>query len=169
MASVRLLCSNSACYRRFASIRPVLLINPISLPILTLDYGRRIPARRLSAFLVRNTQRAGRRFFASDVFRFCKTQIGGPRLPGPVHSRLLLPGELIAHHALGHFYVNDPAFALSYERQGIFDLASVTKVVATATMAMILYELRTILDLEAPVTAIVSRISAGDDSRRPRM
>ena len=36
----------------------------------------------------------------------------------------------------------------------IFDLASVTKVVATTTMAMILYE-RGVLDLEAPVAAIV--------------
>ena len=34
----------------------------------------------------------------------------------------------------------------------IFDLASLTKVVATSAMAMILYE-RGMLDLEAPVTA----------------
>jgi CubicO group peptidase (beta-lactamase class C family) len=45
-----------------------------------------------------------------------------------------------------------------------FDLASVSKVIATATMAMILYE-RGLLDLETPVVAIVPEF-AGSDSRR---
>ncbi len=50
----------------------------------------------------------------------------------------------------------------------IFDLASVTKVVATTSMAMILYE-RGLLDLESPVTAIVPEFagtSPDQDSRR---
>jgi serine-type D-Ala-D-Ala carboxypeptidase len=46
----------------------------------------------------------------------------------------------------------------------VFDLASVSKVVATAAAAMILYE-RGLLDLEAPVAAIVSEF-AGSDPRR---
>jgi CubicO group peptidase (beta-lactamase class C family) len=46
----------------------------------------------------------------------------------------------------------------------IFDLASLTKVVATTAMAMILYE-RGVLDLEAPVTAVVPEF-AGADVRR---
>ena len=46
----------------------------------------------------------------------------------------------------------------------IFDLASLTKVVATTTMAMILYE-RGLLDLDLPVAAIVAEF-AGEDPRR---
>jgi serine-type D-Ala-D-Ala carboxypeptidase len=46
----------------------------------------------------------------------------------------------------------------------IFDLASVSKVIATTTMAMILYE-RGLLDLEAPVAGAVPEF-ATDDSRR---
>ena len=46
----------------------------------------------------------------------------------------------------------------------IFDLASVSKVVATTTMAALLYE-RGLLDLEMPLTSVVSEF-AGDDSRR---
>ena len=46
----------------------------------------------------------------------------------------------------------------------VFDLASVSKVVATTTMAMILYE-RGLIDLEAPVASIVPEFS-GTDARR---
>ena len=42
----------------------------------------------------------------------------------------------------------------------LFDLASLTKVVATTAMAMILYE-RGLLDLEAPVVAIVPEFASG--------
>jgi CubicO group peptidase (beta-lactamase class C family) len=50
----------------------------------------------------------------------------------------------------------------------IFDLASVSKVVATTSMAMILYE-RGLLDLESPVIAVVPEFagtSRAEDSRR---
>ncbi|MGA7906648.1 MAG: serine hydrolase domain-containing protein, partial [Candidatus Sulfotelmatobacter sp.] len=52
-------------------------------------------------------------------------------------------------------------------RATLFDLASVTKVVATTTMAMILHQ-RGLLDLEAPITAIVPEFTSGKeaDSRR---
>ena len=63
-----------------------------------------------------------------------------------------LRGELIAHKALGRF-TYDPT-SPEVTTASIFDLASLTKVVATTAMAMILYE-RGLLDLEAPVTAIV--------------
>ena len=48
----------------------------------------------------------------------------------------------------------------------LFDLASLTKVVATTTMAMLLYE-RGLLDLEAPVSAIVPEF-IHDPARDPR-
>jgi serine-type D-Ala-D-Ala carboxypeptidase len=47
----------------------------------------------------------------------------------------------------------------------LFDLASVTKVVATTTMAMILYE-RGLLELEAPVSGTVPEFLTGDARRR---
>lgn len=46
----------------------------------------------------------------------------------------------------------------------LFDLASLTKVMATTAMAMILYE-RGLLDLEMPVTSVVGEF-AGEDPRR---
>jgi CubicO group peptidase (beta-lactamase class C family) len=48
--------------------------------------------------------------------------------------------------------------------QTIFDLASVTKVVATTAMAMILYE-RGVLDLEMPLSSIVPEFLTGDPRR----
>jgi CubicO group peptidase (beta-lactamase class C family) len=47
----------------------------------------------------------------------------------------------------------------------IFDLASVSKVIATTTMAMILYE-RGLLDLEAPVAGVVPEFASDDPRRR---
>jgi CubicO group peptidase (beta-lactamase class C family) len=46
----------------------------------------------------------------------------------------------------------------------VFDLASVSKILATTSMGMILYE-RGLLDLDAPVTGIVPEF-AGEDARR---
>ena len=47
----------------------------------------------------------------------------------------------------------------------LFDLASVTKAVATTTMAMILYE-RGLLELDAPVSGAVPEFLTGNDPRR---
>jgi serine-type D-Ala-D-Ala carboxypeptidase len=71
-------------------------------------------------------------------------------------------GRLVALKAFGRFtYEPNSAEATA---NSIFDLASVTKVVATTTMAMILYQ-RGLLDLETPVAAVVPEFS-GSDSRR---
>jgi CubicO group peptidase (beta-lactamase class C family) len=61
-------------------------------------------------------------------------------------------GKLAALKAFGHFTyeLESPEVASTT----IFDLASVSKVVATTSMAMILYE-RGLLDLDAPVVVIV--------------
>ncbi len=75
-------------------------------------------------------------------------------------------GELVIHKAFGRF-TYDPA-SPEVSLASIFDLASLTKVVATTAMAMVLYE-RGLLDLEAPVTAIVPEFGgrfAGEDTRR---
>ncbi len=57
-------------------------------------------------------------------------------------------GKLVALKAVGHLTYDEGAPAVQPET--IYDLASVSKVVATTTIAMILYE-RGLLDLDAPV------------------
>ncbi len=71
-------------------------------------------------------------------------------------------GKLVALRAFGRFTF-DPASSEA-TRDTIFDLASVSKVVATTAMAMILYE-RGLLDLEMPVISIVAEFG-GEDPRR---
>jgi serine-type D-Ala-D-Ala carboxypeptidase len=73
-------------------------------------------------------------------------------------------GELVACRALGRF--NYDAGAVDTTTASIFDLASLTKVIATTAMAMILYE-RGLVDLETPVNAIVPEFATvTDDPRR---
>jgi CubicO group peptidase (beta-lactamase class C family) len=72
-------------------------------------------------------------------------------------------GGLVALRAFGRFTfdLDSPAVTTA----SIFDLASVSKVVATTSMAMVLYE-RGLLDLDAPVVAIVPEFSGSDPRRR---
>jgi len=78
-------------------------------------------------------------------------------------------GNLVGLKAFGHStYEPDSPEATP---ETVFDLASITKVVATVSMAMILYE-RGLLDLDLPVVAAVTEF-AGEDRHRdavtPRM
>lgn len=74
-------------------------------------------------------------------------------------------GNLVALKALGNFTYDRPGPAVSTGT--LFDLASLTKVIATTPMAMLLFE-RGLLDLEAPVSAVVPEIiaCAAEDRRR---
>jgi CubicO group peptidase (beta-lactamase class C family) len=74
-------------------------------------------------------------------------------------------GALIASQGFGHFTydVDSP----TVKADTVFDLASVTKVVATTTMAILLYE-RGLLDLDSPVSAILPEfISLSPGSQQP--
>jgi CubicO group peptidase (beta-lactamase class C family) len=71
-------------------------------------------------------------------------------------------GKLVALRACGRFTYDSASPAPTPGT--LFDLASVTKVIATTTMAMILYQ-RGLLDLEMPVISIVGEF-AGEDPRR---
>jgi CubicO group peptidase (beta-lactamase class C family) len=71
-------------------------------------------------------------------------------------------GTLVAWRGLGRF-TYDPSSA-DVTADTVFDLASVTKVVATTSMAMILYE-RGLLDLEMPVVSVVPEFSSDDERR----
>jgi CubicO group peptidase (beta-lactamase class C family) len=91
-------------------------------------------------------------------------------------------GSLIARKTLGHFVyqgdldrIKNPGTPLlaSFARSGdfalppdtLFDLASVTKAVATTTMAAILYE-RGLLELDAPISGVIPEFLAVPDPRR---
>jgi serine-type D-Ala-D-Ala carboxypeptidase len=71
-------------------------------------------------------------------------------------------GKLVALRAFGRFTFDPAAPGVSIET--IFDLASVSKVVATTAMAMVLYQ-RGLLDLEMPVISVVGEFG-GEDPRR---
>jgi len=115
------------------------------------------------SFLARN-------FVAQDdrlpsAFGILEKAIAAHAFPG-CSLAVTFHGELVAHKALGRFTYNPASPEVT--TASIFDLASLTKVVATTTMAMILYE-RGLLDLEAPVTAIVPEFASGlgdNDARR---
>src|SRR5262249_12989371 len=71
-------------------------------------------------------------------------------------------GELVARKGIGHFTFESSSPAVVPET--IFDLASVTKVIATTSMAMVLYE-RGLLDLDMTVASIVPEFLSGDSRR----
>jgi len=115
------------------------------------------------SFLVRNFVAQDDRF--RSAFGILEKAIAARAFPG-CSLAVTFRGELVAHKAVGHF-TYDPA-SPEVTTASIFDLASLTKVVATTAMAMILYE-RGLLDLEAPVTAIVPEFASGlgdNDARR---
>jgi CubicO group peptidase (beta-lactamase class C family) len=73
-------------------------------------------------------------------------------------------GNSLALKAFGRFTYEPASPAVTPTT--LFDLASVTKIVATTSMAMLLYE-RGLLDLDAPVDAIVPEfLQAVSDARR---
>jgi CubicO group peptidase (beta-lactamase class C family) len=74
-------------------------------------------------------------------------------------------GKLVALRSLGHFAYD--ANSAQPSRDTLFDLSSVSKVVATTAMAMILYE-RGLLDLETRVVSLLGEFS-GEDPRRKRV
>jgi len=114
------------------------------------------------SFLVRNLAAQDDRFRVA--FTLLENAIDARTFPG-CSVAVTLRGELVAHQALGRFTYdpNAPGVALD----SIFDLASVTKVVAATAMAMILYQ-NGLLDLDAPVAAIVPEFAshAPHDARR---
>jgi CubicO group peptidase (beta-lactamase class C family) len=74
-------------------------------------------------------------------------------------------GKLVGKKAFGHFTYEPNAPETTAD--SIFDLASVTKVVATTSMAMILYELG-LLDLDMPAVGLVPEFAA-DNPRNPEV
>ena len=119
----------------------------------------------------------------SSAFSILKDAISAQAFPAA--SIAVTQGDrLIALKSLGHFTYGDPKgtppfsrtpreggdFDLAVPPATLFDLASVTKTVATTTMAMILYE-RGLLELESPVIGVVPEFladSCGEPDARRR-
>ncbi len=112
------------------------------------------------SFLARNFAAQDDRF--RSAFGILENAIAARAFPG-CSLAVTLRGELVAHKAIGRFTYNPASPEVT--TASLFDLASLTKVVATTAMAMILYE-RGLLDLEAPVTAIVPEFANSDARRR---
>jgi CubicO group peptidase (beta-lactamase class C family) len=147
-------CSQSNCRlpRLFASTLH-LCYNPNSSPnILNLT----LPNRESGfSFLVRNVAAQEDRF--RSVFRILEKAIEARAFPA-CSLAVTFRGELVGHRAFGHFTYDlaSPEVATT----SLFDLASLTKVVATTAMAMLLYE-RGVLDLETPVASIAPEFAEG--------
>jgi serine-type D-Ala-D-Ala carboxypeptidase len=114
------------------------------------------------SFLVRNFVAQDDRF--PSAFGILEKAIAARAFPA-CSLAVVVGGELVAHKALGRA-TYDPA-SPEVTTTSIFDLASLTKVVATTAMAMILYE-RGLLDLAAPVTAIVPEFAGQLTENDPR-
>jgi CubicO group peptidase (beta-lactamase class C family) len=112
------------------------------------------------SFLVRNLATQDDRF--RSAFGILEKAIAGRAFPA-CSLAVTVRGELVAHKAFGRFTYDPVSPEIS--TASLFDLASLSKVVATTAMAMILYE-RGLLDLEAPVMAIVPEFTGNDPQRR---
>ncbi len=115
------------------------------------------------SFLARNFGEQDERF--RGAFGILEKAIVARAFPG-CSLAVTFRGELVAHKALGRSTYDPASPEVNVAR--LYDLASLTKVVATTAMAMVLYE-RGLLDLEAPVTGIVHEFAgqfADDDPRR---
>ena len=97
----------------------------------------------------------------SQAFRILEDGIQRRAFPG-ASVAITHSGKLIALNGFGHFTYDRSSQAVGSD--SIFDLASVSKVVATTSAAMILYE-RGLLDLNMPVAGVLPQF-AGSDSRR---
>src|SRR5579862_6832493 len=87
------------------------------------------------SFLARND--AAQDGLFRNAFAILERAIGNRAFPA-CSVTIIQNGELIAQKALGHFTYEISSSKVSNDT--IFDLASLTKVVATTSMAMILYE-----------------------------
>ena len=96
------------------------------------------------------------------AFEVLSTAIAERAFPG-ASVAVAHKGRLVALKALGQFTYE--ANSQEVQIATIFDLASVTKVVATTTAAMMLYE-RGLLDLDLPIAGILPDFRGADSRRR---
>jgi CubicO group peptidase (beta-lactamase class C family) len=91
------------------------------------------------------------------VYRVLEKAITVRAFPGCAFG-VLADGETVLQDALGHFTYDAGAPAVAADT--IYDLASLTKVVATTSVAMLLYQ-RGLLDLETPLGELLPGFVVG--------
>ena len=96
------------------------------------------------------------------VFDLLEQAVSLRAFPGAAFS-VLHHGQIVATGAVGRFTYDNASPAVAVDTS--YDLASLTKPVATTAMAMLLYE-RGRLDLEAPVATVLRRFADGDAPKR---
>lgn len=97
----------------------------------------------------------------AHAFQILEEAVAQRAFPGATVA-ITHTGKLVALKSVGRFTYEESSPAVTVD--SIFDLASVTKVVATTSMAMILYE-RGLLDLDMPLAGVLPEF-AGEDRRR---
>ncbi|HWR15408.1 MAG TPA: serine hydrolase domain-containing protein [Terriglobales bacterium] len=112
-----------------------------------------------SLLLTIDTTGQHHRFAAA--FRILEDVISARAFPSAA-TAIVYRGKLVALHGLGHHTFDAASPAVTAD--SVFDIASVSKVVATTTMAALLYE-RGLLQLDALVADIVPEFRS-DDLRR---
>ena len=100
---------------------------------------------------------AGPRSRFAAVYRMLDDAIAARAFPGCAFG-VLAGGEIVLQDALGHFTYDEGAPAVSAET--IYDVASLTKVVATTAAAMLLYQ-RGLLDLGTPLGELLPGFVVG--------
>jgi CubicO group peptidase (beta-lactamase class C family) len=89
---------------------------------------------------------------------------GGKLVGLQAFGKFVYENDLEGAQSLSRSLRQDGDFDLHVSSETLFDLASVTKAVATTTMAMILYE-RGLLELEVPVSGMVPEFLTEDQRR----
>lgn len=95
------------------------------------------------------------------AFELLKLAIKEHIFPG-ASVAITLPNGTVVTKAFGQFTYDPDSTAVTTD--SVFDLASLTKVVATTSMAMVLYE-KGLLDIEAPVVGVVPEFRSSDGRR----
>jgi serine-type D-Ala-D-Ala carboxypeptidase len=98
----------------------------------------------------------------AGAFEVLEAAIAAHAFPG-ASAAVTYHGQLVMLGGFGRFTYREGSPKVTVE--SIFDLASVSKVVATTSVAMLLYE-RGWLDLEMPVVGIVPEFRGDGDRRR---
>ena len=98
----------------------------------------------------------------SSAFSIIEAAIADRVFPGSSMA-VMHRGRLVALKVIGRFTYDSHSPRVVPDT--LFDVASVSKVVATTTVAMVLYQ-RGLLDLEAPVAGIVPEFAGDGDARR---
>ncbi|HEY2115449.1 MAG TPA: serine hydrolase [Candidatus Angelobacter sp.] len=98
------------------------------------------------------------------AFAILRSAINQRAFPGAAVA-ITQHGMLIAHKGLGHFTYDAASPAVTAET--VYDLASVTKVIATTVACMVLYD-RSLFKLDQPLVELLPEFAAQQDAARRR-